>query len=616
MFSLESLRVAYTGTTRFVATDREPRPLEVTLICEAGLEAGAEVRVCTTTFHTHTPEWRLDAIRVEGGDGHLVLGHGLPQGWQEKTRGGVGPAGGALVGRPVGEVYLCTAQVRQSLTPGARVIFDFGVVGSPFADVAGGLRVKVRAADAEGFRQVGDDIPLHNTCGPPERLEARAAADASTGVRLVVFATDALLNPVPAYRATLKLQVSPDSGAPKETPSLPSAVETDDDGRAVVDAMPVTGDRAVRIQVDDEVTGWSAQTGPLLAAPAGGLRHLFGALHFHTVLSVDGDRDPRAAYAYARDHLQLDVLAMADHAPVGAAWEECLAVNEEFDEPGRFVTLPGWESANAYGHANVYLRSPDADAGPWRWDPDVCPSQVAWPEDAIVVPHHPNAGQTFAPGTHREVLSQGIYWTRYDWSIANPRVRLVEIVQQRGCFEADAVSEDWGIRIAGHGCSVQDALARGWRLGFVAGTDNHKGHPTQGEGGTYVGTTCFRAAERTREAVWQAMDSRRTYATSGVPIVCDFAVNGVAAGGEAQLEEGGEVHFDACLHGTAPIALVEVISGGQCVWCQTPEIWDVELSGIELPPPSGPSAYYYLRLRQADGHRAWLSPVWIDRDEA
>ena len=293
MLSRESLRVAYSGTTRFVATDREPQPLAVTLICGAGLEAGADVRVCTTTFHTHTPEWRLDAIRVEGGDGHLVLGHGLPNGWQEKTRGGIGPAGGALVGRPVGEVYLCTAQVRQALTPGARVVFDFGAVGSPFADVAGGLRVKVRAPDAESFLQVGDDIPLHNTCGPPERLEARAAADTSAGSRLVVFATDALLNPVPGYRATLKLQASPDGVASGEGASLPTVAEAGDDGRAVVDAMPVTGDRPMRIQVGDEATGWSARTGPLLAAPAGDRRHLFGALHFHTVLSVDGDRDPR-----------------------------------------------------------------------------------------------------------------------------------------------------------------------------------------------------------------------------------------------------------------------------------------------------------------------------------
>ena len=123
--------------------------------------------------------------------------------------------------------------------------------------------------------------------------------------------------------------------------------------------------------------------------------------------------------------------------------------------------------------------------------------------------------------------------------------------------------------------------------------------------------TCFRATELTREAVWQAMDERFTYATSGVPIVCDFAVNDVRSGAEGVLGEG--VVFRAALHGTAPIERVEIISNGHCVWHSEPDAWDVEYDGVDLPGSGGESAYYYLRLRQQDGHRAWLSPVWLDR---
>ena len=129
-------------------------------------------------------------------------------------------------------------------------------------------------------------------------------------------------------------------------------------------------------------------------------------------------------------------------------------------------------------------------------------------------------------------------------------------------------------------------FAQGWRLGFVAGTDNHQGHPTQNPGG-YVGMTCFRATELTREAVWQAMDERWTYATSGVPIICDYAVNGVRSGAEGALAEGEKVHFSASLHGTAPIERVEIIANGQCVWQGAPNAWDVEIDGAELPAPDG-----------------------------
>jgi hypothetical protein len=601
-----ALRVTHEGTTDFVATDREPKPLAIILTCPEGLVAATDVRLCSSSFHSHTGQWELDAVEVEGSDGRIALGHGMPRSWLEKTQGGIGPAGGGLIGRPVGEVYLCTVQVGRDLSAGEAIRFRLRATGATQAAVQGALRVKVREPSSEAFVQVGEDIPLHNTAGPPTRLEARVTADARDAGRLIVFATDEFHNPVPGYQAKVRLQ------ADHPVEGLGDHVQTSEDGRGVVEGLSPKGARSPRIEVTDADTGLSAKSGPMLAPAASEPLYLFGGIHFHTWLSVDGDRDPRQAYAYARDILGLDFVAMADHAPVGPNWETCLAVNEEFNEPGCFVTIPAWESSNAYGHANVYLRTPQTDAGPWLWNPDVSPQEMALPADAILAPHHTSAGSDFEHGKHREALSQGIYWKNYDWSTPNPRARILEIVQARGCFEADAKDPLWGIGFAGRGSSARDALARGYRLGFVAGSDNHQGHPTLHRSG-YVGLTCIRAKARTRDAVWQAMDTRDTYATSGVPIICDWSVNGHRAGSEAVLAEDGVVSFDARLHGTAPIALIEVISAGRCVWRSEPGIWDVDLSGVELPSPDGVSAYYYLRLRQADGHRAWLSPVWLDR---
>ena len=151
----------------------------------------------------------------------------------------------------------------------------------------------------------------------------------------------------------------------------------------------------------------------------------------------------------------------------------------------------------------------------------------------------------------------------------------------------------------------------GFRVGFVAGTDNHEGHPTQVRA-SYVDLTCFRTTELTREAIWQAMDQRRTYATSGAPIVADFSVSGLPLGSEG-VYDGGDVTFSATIHGTAPIERIEIVSNGETVWHSQPQEWDVEITDAPLPEPAGAWAYYYLRLRQADGHRAWLSPVWLDR---
>ena len=603
----EQLTVSHEGQTDLVATDRENKGLQVYVFCPAGLEAGADVRVTISTFHSSSRQWTLTDPFVEGGEGVVVLGHGLARDWTDMTRGGDGPAGGGLVGRPINELYLCTIQVTKALAEGARLVFPFGVVSAPHAAITGDLQVRVRRAGSEVFEKVGEPISLRNAPGPLARLEGRisVSADAQGKRRVVVYATDANLNPLPDYRGSVGLQ------AEGEVEGLPAMVQIGEDGRGVIEGLEIVGDGPVRITMHDAEHDVEAKSGP--ARSPGDCQHYFGGIHFHTRLSVDGDREPREAYAYARDHLNLDVIAMTDHAPIGAGWQECLAVNAEFYDPGRFVTIPAWESSNAYGHANLYLRSPNVDGGTWNWKPDLCPSEVTWDKDVVMVPHHPNAGQvaTFEHGQHREVMGKSFYWSKYHWEFPNERARLVEIVQGRGNFEADGLDDYWGIRMGEQGASVQDAFAQGWRLGFVAGTDNHQGHPTHSPG-AYVGLTCFRATELTREAVWQAMDERFTYATSGVPIVCDYAVNEVRSGAEGTLKVGEGVNFSAQLHGTAPIEVVEIISNGQCVWQSKPNSWDVELGGVELPAPDGDSAYYYLRLRQVDGHRAWLSPVWLD----
>ena len=286
----EQLAVHYEGQTEFVATDQQRTPLRLFVTCPAGLEAGADVRVSISTFHSYSRKWTLADPFVEGGEGVVVLGHGLPRDWTDMTRGGDGPAGGGLVGRPINELYLCTIQVTKSLSAGARLVFPLGVVPSPHADISGVLQVRVRRPEAEVFDKVGDPIPLSNAPGSLTRLEGRisATADAEGKHRVVVFATDDHLNPIPGYRGTVAVQADGAVGG------LPDEVAIGADGRGVVEGVDVQGDGPVRIAVRDVGRGLAAQSGPTQAVGERG--HYFGGIHFHTRLSVDGDREPRAAY--------------------------------------------------------------------------------------------------------------------------------------------------------------------------------------------------------------------------------------------------------------------------------------------------------------------------------
>ena len=603
----DEFSVRYEGVSDFVATDRSPKRVQVILECRDGLAEGADVRVSISTFHTVSfKESNLAGMNVENGSGAVVLGHGVPKHWTDMTRGGVGPAGGGIVGRPVGQVHLAAVQVRRPLSAGARLVLSFDLLLSLHADIQGSLQTAVRQPLDDEFVPVGAPFPLTNYPGDAKHIEVRLkpVPNGEGKTRAVIFATDECLNPVRSTGGPIELDAGGIDG-------LPLQVSVDEQESVVFEELRVTGAGPVRITARAPDIGAEVQSAPALGGRIGEDGHFFGTIHYHTRLSVDGDRDPAASYAYVRDVLNLDVVAMADHAPPGPYWEECVAVNEQFNEDGKFVAIPAWESSTAYGHANLYMRSPDVDAGPWFWDPDRNPSELTWDRDVIVVPHHTNHGQAIKRGMHRRI-AEGFYWGKYDWTYPNERVRLVEIVQQRGSFEADELDPYWQIVDGGQSASARDALRLGYRLGFVAGTDNHEGHPTQGLG-KYSDLTCFRAPELTRDAIWQAMDQRRTYATTGAAIIADFSVCGYPSGSEGTLDEGDDVSFSACLHGTAPIEIVEIVSNDVTVWQSKPHAWDVELDEVAVPAPRGRGAYYYLRMRQVDGHIAWLSPVWLDR---
>ena len=89
-------------------------------------------------------------------------------------------------------------------------------------------------------------------------------------------------------------------------------------------------------------------------------------------------------------------------------------------------------------------------------------------------------------------------------------VRLVEMVQTRGCFEAEETDERWRIWDGGLSGSVRTALARSYRFGFVGGTDNHSGWSAlKGEG--FCGLTTIQAPALALGQLFGTLHMRRCY---------------------------------------------------------------------------------------------------------
>jgi len=595
MTAIRSLTVTYEGPTRFVANDRVRKPLRFVVEPGEDLPVGAQLRWvmgCFRSMHDNNAEraeqWRRFQAGVEGGgaDEAIKVVAGTPNDFFALKEAG-------LHGELANHYTVGVVEVAEPVPAGAKLVMRLEAVLSHQAPLDARTFVQAKLPDDEDFHTVGEVIALQNVPGPASGIEARAKSAPANGVHAIhVLTHDDIDNPVDALPV-----------AELDTEALGA-------GEATGDGVKPTGDQPVRVRVRQPETGYESLTNPVQRGEFNGRRVYFGGIHWHSRFSGDGDRPLEQGYAYARDTLGLDFAGVTDHTPKGF-WQQTLEINEQFHEPGRFVVLPAWEWSTSTGHSNIYLRRPDAPAGPELADTADHPGNADWPDEALVIPHHTNIRSTVRKpdGSH--------FWHEFNWSLPNHRVRLVELLQTRGNFEADQLDHDWGVVTGGIGASVRDALAMGYRIGFVGGTDNHTAFPTRNAqmGGGYIGMACVLADALTRESIWDAMNARRTYATSGKSILCHWTVNGHEMGEEGKLE-GKTVTFSAALHGTAPIERVEVISGGEIVWRSHPDAFDVTLTDEALPAPpagSGNSAYYYLRLRQHDGHRAWLSPVWLDR---
>lgn len=351
----------------------------------------------------------------------------------------------------------------------------------------------------------------------------------------------------------------------------------------------------------------------------------FGDLH---VMSGEGIitsalRDSRKAYMWGRDVAGLDFCVVTNNV---RTWKEDLAIDDEFYKPGKFVTIPACEVGFDIGHKNVYF--PDTEIA--RSVPDASSVEALFASlegrAAMVIPHHTNV--------HSE-SSRRTFWTEHDFSTHDPRFeRLIEMSQNRGSFEHEKVGGN--VYFGELGSSVWSALQSGMKVGFVGGTDTHRGLPGESrsplagldldENLSVGGLTAVIASGLTREAIWNALWNRRCYATQGQRTLLNFALDEYPLGSvilDRDTEKFAERRrFCYRIQGHQPVVKVEIVrSDGQMF----------DLTGDQMPGRetitdtfeddtplaqmslAGHAVFYYLRVTEADGRMAWSSPIWLQR---
>lgn len=257
----------------------------------------------------------------------------------------------------------------------------------------------------------------------------------------------------------------------------------------------------------------------------------WGEIHTHTNLS-DGNGSPDDNFEIARSHL--DFWAMADHAydqtvfgrdykkdapgrhVLNERWDHVQELCRAYEDPGRFVPFLAYEWTNfRYGHHNVYYLDYDQ---PIRMPPTLPELYESLREvEAFVIPHHGG-------------YPVGICGK--DWDYHDERLSpFVEIYSLHGSSEEPAgirplLTRGSWMGPGAAGGSVQEGLARGYKLGIMASSDSHGDHP-----GAYDnGLIAAYAGELTRPSLWESFRSKRIYGVTGDRIALDFRINGQPMG--------------------------------------------------------------------------------------
>jgi hypothetical protein len=569
-----------------------------------GVAVGGGVRV------TIPPFWRWSPGQVEAPD---ALGFVTAS----------TAAAGVELALAVDQGYAIHAEIRgRALRAGERVDVVYGAGpararADPYAERESPFWVAVDG-DGDGVGGVLADSPtVQIVAGPPARLlvtlpsTARPGDEVTARVALldrfgnagVEFAGDVVLLSVDAgLELEPRVRLAPEA---RGLASVPVRVTAEGVHRLLAQAVP----DPLPPGFPSDFAGWQAESNPLEAS-ARAPRILWADLHGHSNLS-DGSGTPEDYLAYARDVAALDVIALTDHDHWGmlkldahpALWERIAAATRAANEPGRFVTLLGYEWTSwIHGHRHVLYFADDGDVlssvdERFESPVDLWAALRARGTPALTFAHH-SAGGPIAT----------------NWDIApDPELEPVtEVSSVHGSSEA--ANSPGRIYAAIRGNFVRDALDRGYRLGFVGSGDSHDGHPGLAQlNGQNGGLAAILCEDLTREAVLAALRERRCYATNGARIILRAALGQARMGTALPAPEPDAAPLSLFVHaiGTAPLARIELIRAGAVAQeADCAGAWDFSTAFDVAGLVKG--EYVYVRVLQSDRGTAWSSPFFVE----
>ncbi|AQQ70708.1 hypothetical protein SMSP2_01068 [Limihaloglobus sulfuriphilus] len=325
-------------------------------------------------------------------------------------------------------------------------------------------------------------------------------------------------------------------------------------------------------------------------------RIFYGDMHGHTMVSDGCGKDAWEYYSFGRDEANLDVCALTDHWHYD--WPHMQKAVKEFNEPGRFIVFLGEEAGTNFDHVNLYFLDDDAPHTDYYMNKYAQCNKLAHEQ-------YIDNGYKVIGGPHHFAFDRGE--KTYPWGEWDPAyARFAEIVSNHGTSEYDGNPNP--LHTTDPEKTMQAGLAKGCRFGVIGSSDTHVSKPGRSCWLMYKGgLAAFVAPELTKKAIWDAWWNYRVYAAEFDRLYIDFSINGDMMGSEVEAVGSCEIKYRVV--GADDGIEVFLIKNNQICRSDKADNGIVNVSFTdELDKDDN---FYYLRAVQANGQRAWSTPVWV-----
>jgi hypothetical protein len=326
----------------------------------------------------------------------------------------------------------------------------------------------------------------------------------------------------------------------------------------------------------------------------------WGDIHGHTNIS-DGLGDNAYDYfAFGRDVAHLDVCALTDHGHFN--WPQTIDAVKKFYAPGKYVTILAQEAGAGSDGYNLYYKHDDT------------PHIRTWPDriDVLLRDLYDQFNKK-----DPEIITGPHYFSgngsdsRYPFECPfdNRIERFVELCSVHGTNEylgnprpAPAANNKTKF--------MQYGLAKGLRFGVIGSGDGHDSHPGRTICGPYHGgLAAFMAPELTREAIWNALWNYKVYASSFDRIYLEFTINNQPMGSDITVKSGSRLKVHYYVIGQTDEVKVFLIRNNEEYKIDSTDKGIIEVNLEDTPIAK--DNFYYLRVVQDNGERAWSTPIWV-----